>query len=271
MNIVNVIDCESILENTFPKLERLTFEQMGRDGRYFTYDRFNSDGRETLLAFIGRHSTLKTLVLNMNFEYRIQSLTHSIAECKELEELTLRNFYSAEVALDCTRLKGFTKLRMLNVDIGDGSYRHLISLLKVFKGLEILKISTGGVFLNRDGGFLTALLQLENLRKLHLTNCHFGRTNWSKLNQLWSRRYTDDFADYSMHILSIISRQKFLNELQIDGKSEGFKLSETDLIGIAKLADGRPNVLTLKCKFSLSENLLETYKKNRKVQLIKLN
>lgn len=272
LNIVNVQNCCAILENTFPNLERLTFEQIGCDGRRFTYGRSRSDGREILLAFIGRHTTLKTIKLDVNFEFRIQSLVHSIDRCTELEELVLRNFYSSESELDCTELEGMTKLRTLDVDIGDSSnYGHLISLLKVFKGIETFKLSTGGLFYNNDCGFLLALARLKNLRKLYLTNCPFQSTIWTKLYLLCKLHFvihTDPY--HGTYIQNIISQLSNLEELRIDAKREGSLLSERDFYEIVRTVARRSNVLTLKCRFNFSENFVKDCNQNGKINLIKL-
>lgn len=256
LEIVDVLGCDAIFNNTFPTLQRFTFADDNYSGT-------------TALAFIGRHNGLRTLSLDTKSLYRMHDFTHVIDNsCRELEKLTLRKFNNFYVAPDFSSFKGPAKLKILDVNLGYKHYSHIVALLQGFKSLEIVKLSMG-LFHDDVRGVLVALSELEHLRELHLKNCYYERTPWSVLSRLKKLCLFDSMFPFPSNVLfSIISGLTNLHQLEI--RTE-FALNEEEFSEIVKIIERRTHALTIKSRIDFSENFSKNCNKNEKIKLIKLD
>lgn len=256
LKIAKVEGCDEIFNNTFPNLERFTFEDNDYNG---------SDA----LTFIGRHKKLKTLDLDSKCIYRMYDFAHTIGnDCKQLEELTLRKFSSLHIALDFSNQTGPTKLKMLDVNLGFKYYSQIYALLQTFKSLEIVKLSSG-LFREEARSVLVALSELPNLRELHLINCWYKHTQWKLLSRLKKLCLVDSFLPFpTIDLLKIVRGLANLDELEIRNP---YSLSEEELSEICEITERRTNVLTLKYKFDFSEDFLKNCNEKARINLIKLD
>lgn len=246
LNIVKVKECDAFLHrNTFPTLERLTFEQSADSN-----DWDNNQPSLHLSKFIERHGRLR--VLDLKCDNRKQYFDLAIGSCKELKELTLRRFYNGRIF--------------------DDQNAHINSLLHASKSLEIVhfKCSYYRIFQDEDASVVLALSQLQNLREVHLTDCQFKSTQWKSLNRLRKLKITKELHRKVTDLPFIISQLTNLEELEIHVNTIAPALSEKDFTDIANIVDGRTNVLTLKCTFSFSDNFMKNCNVYQNVKLIKL-
>lgn len=254
LKVMYVSRCSAILENTFPKLERFSFQPL------------DFQGYDTLLNFIGRHKDLRAIawLTSFSLDFRNDFVSAIGNSCKELEELTLRNCQKNAI-LDFSQLHGLTKLKMLDVEISLNDYNQLVTLLQALKSLEIVKISTETV---RDE-LVAALSQLQNLRELHFISCYFTSTLWPMLPGLTKLRLVNN-EFFKTDLLNMISQLKDLEELEIYSWGYAFVLKESTYLKIVRIVEERSNELTLKCRFEFDERFVNNGSENLKVKLIKL-
>lgn len=215
---------EFIIENTYPKLERLAF-----------YPDDDSDLEE----FIKRHPNLKSLCLWCH-----RSVWPTIADdCKQLEEF--------HIGCECDEVKYFETfkrlsnldhLRTLNVDLDGQNAQRVTTVLKElrsFKSLHCLELKNAEV---DDAGFIPALLQLTRLQILRLYDCG-GLLNLRGLGGLnHLTELTVDSVDSNENVGSeLVDMIKRLVNLQfLHFKNENFKLDTQLYMKIADVVRARP-------------------------------
>lgn len=228
LTVYHVSNCETILENIYPQLKRFAYLKK----RIVKPDSIRNPSREqtleTLSTFISRHKTMKTLKLEFNcYDYEIAKtiiLQEIGNSSKELVQLEIRIGLMDDVLLQ--PLQTLKSLRTL-----------LLTDLR-FKDLQ----------------FFSALTEL---RELKLLSCVVPKDSdqFTTLTKLTKLEMQVCYSDSVFDVVGIISRLVNLKELDIIGLDigpENFVLDEKTFSKIVGIIKGRPNVLTLKCKFDFN-------------------
>lgn len=232
---------------------------------------------EHLSLFLSRHSSLKTIHLDIGkepFQDELgifQTIGHS---CKELEE-----FKIAKVPLyekEFSALQSLNRLKLLEIDfLGSTITEECILQLQSLKSLKTLKIGDFEHYpkyfsffnvMKDYGKYIPAVSQLTNLRELHLFHYVDRQTsNQLALCTQLTRLYIYRILSTGINLVDIIRPLTNLEELTLEDKD--FVLHENEFSEIVKIVEGRPNVLTLKCRFSFVFNG-RNCDENQKVRLI---
>lgn len=204
LRVRHVIGRSSVMKVTFPKLERLFFE-----------DRLVNEG--ALQNFISRQTKLKILHIRLeeiDENYNIALLQGICKSCQELERLSL--------------------------DFGHKT-KYCILPLQSLKRLNSLELSHG---------IIPPKTEHHELRSIEL---YAPRTEFDYLKQLKRLRINHWSSDIILDVVDIIKRLVNLQLFQIEVKS--FLLSENIFAQIVRIVKGRPNVLTLKCRYNFFYDL----------------
>lgn len=149
-------NCDVILDNVFPKLER------------FIYRNTNYDFEHFLSVFISRHKSLKTLDINSR-KKRLSNIPimQVIAESsKELVELKIK--ITLQNQNELFSLQRLDKLKELKIDFGGhNATKCIIPHLQAIESLEVL--SVWNIFDNLE--FISNLSLLKKLRELFVYDC----------------------------------------------------------------------------------------------------
>lgn len=257
LDIVNFKNAADILVNIFPKLECFTYERKD-----------NYEDEYVLAVFISRHKNSKRLSLQ---RYNSRAFTTSILQvigdnCKELTELRIQITLENEKAF--TSLQTLGQLKSLKIGLfevrGGVPVTKFIKCLQLLKSLELLEVWNAV----EDTEFVPALLQLKNLRKLNLVD--FVEVNnlnalgdLIQLKELFIQQVRRT-VKVEFNLVDIIKRLMHLEKLVI--LMNTFNLDNKTFSEIVRIVNGRPEILTLICKFDFqySKNIL-----NEKVILLK--
>lgn len=226
-----VENCHSILENTFPKLQRFSY---GKNlvVRESVSMPFKQQNVVTLASFFARHSKLKAVDVRFDCEELCTKIVLKTicAYCKDLEKLIFRcGLVNQTVIQYVQQLK---LLRSLSLE------RVLLENLDVFRQLKELKeLKFQYSVLPTDARSFDSLA--------HITKLFIS---------------LEDFA--SIDLAAVIERVTSLEEIEI----QNFILDEETFYNIVKKVTGRPMTLTLR-----SDHKFQATNVNQKVKLLQIN
>lgn len=235
LRVSEVDNCNEILVNHFPQLERFSFGWGG-----------TTVCGSVVPDFITRHQRLKTLNLGTHIPQhcKLPFLCAIRDNCKELEEL---NVSIASVSKDdFGELQHLDQLRLLRISL-HGAYgsnhTECIPSLQALKSLETLIITHA----HDDSALIPALSQLKTLRELYLQR-FYGPISFIQLGMLTqlTKLYLSAVGPVR-NLVDVIGQLTNLEELTI--YHHRFVLDEKTFSKIVQVVKGRPNVLQLKCKF----------------------
>lgn len=210
-------NCGAILGSIFPKLEQFSYTNL----------EFDEQALINTTTFFLRHTSLKTLVLNIPF---VKSGRRVLLEvignsCKELKELSLNMWFRNPNTRSLQSLQGLRSLSTL----------HLICSPCC---PDLKFVST-----------------LTKLRELHLCSYFLPKdfSQFDLLSQLKTLIIEDNFPGAFVYVVDIVRRLINLQEFTV--LKENFVLDEETFSKIVATVKCRPNILTLKCKFNFVLNL----------------
>lgn len=214
----------AILQNTFPKLKRFSL-MCGTDTLH-------------LLRFLQRHKGLKALKLCKYVEDRYKTVFwQAISNCKELEELTIGKVYDWKP--DLSKLQNLKQLHLHTIS---GCATEYIVELQALQSLETLTIDSV-----RDDGleFFKSLERLKNVREMNLVFQDYLKdtTNWKLLSHLTKLSVAPLM---NANVGGIIKQLTNLEKLEIP---RFYAMHKRHFLEIVKIVEGRPHMLTIKCRF----------------------
>ncbi|KAG4078595.1 hypothetical protein HA402_003242 [Bradysia odoriphaga] len=235
LRVVHVDNCQAILANIFPKLELFGYGKPYKPNRaYWTYEpdsHLKDIVVDRLSTFILLHSSLKKVILANKMDSRF-----------------LRIFGD-----------GFDKLEELGLNMSgmDVTSLHQLGGLKSLKTLKLMHASCGD---------LTFVPAMAKLRELYSYDCRLPADNsfqfyfllqLTKLHIMHGETPVPDVV----HIVQQMIHLRMLTIFDL----EKFVLDEETFAKIVAIVDGRPQRLTMKCRFDFDA---KNWNENRNVRLL---
>lgn len=245
LNVDFVKNCNTILENIFPRLEKFSYcknkvvieSQMSYSGEQ------DVQSLEKVLTFIKRHSALKALNMRLSCDQNcwtviMQTIASNCTKLRELQINMKNSFeYSRFTSVPFKSLQKLTSLKAIRLNnVSFDGFEVFCNLL------NLREIVLEDCYLPKDCNQFVFLAQIS---RFHLMENYWNRSS----------------VMVEIDVVGIIKQLIKLEELVIFGLREMFILNDAMLVQIADLVRERPKVLTLKCnttRTTVATNLLIT-------------